>query len=152
MTVGTDVASDNVRPRARNLHQLAGVRVEKLAQLVLPPGHEPILDVMATIWVDGVVVGLQMSGETTPIGLSSALAEALYERLEGAELCSEYDEFPELDDRDFQNLACDRVEKISRGIHPVGHPDVIWDKVEIWTDGVAAALRITQGVAQQQAG
>ncbi|BBX23766.1 hypothetical protein MTER_31770 [Mycolicibacter terrae] len=151
MTVGTDVASDNVRPRARNLHRLAGMRVEKLAQLVLPPGHEPILDVMATIWLDGVVVGLQMSEEKTSIGLSSALAEALYERLESAELCSEYEEFPELDDRDFQDLACRRVDKISQGIHPAGHPDVMWDKAEIWTDGVATALRIVRDGGRKQA-
>lgn len=134
----------------RNLHRLAGVRVEKLTQLVLPPGHEPILDVMATIWIDGVEAGFQTVGATA-IGLSSPLAEDLYERLESAELCGEYDEFPELDDRDFQDLACGRVEKITRDIHPVGHPDVIWDKVEIWTDGVAAALRIARDEADQQA-
>ncbi|MEB3050689.1 hypothetical protein KV112_13230 [Mycolicibacter sp. MYC123] len=133
-----------------NLHRLASARVEKLTQLVLPPGHEPILDVMASIWVDGVEAGFQMA-EAVSIGLSGALAEDLYQQLEGAELCSEYDEFPELDDRDFQDLACGRVEKISHGIHPVGHPDVIWDKVEIWTDGVAAALRIMRDEGQRQA-
>lgn len=134
----------------RNLHRLASARVEKLAQLVLPPGHEPILDVMALIWVDGVEVGFQMAGATS-VGLSGALAEDLYGRLESAETCGEYEEFPELDDRDFQDLACHRVEKISRDIHPIGHPDVIWDKVEIWTDGVAAALRIARDEADQQA-
>jgi hypothetical protein len=146
------VSTDAAKPGIGNLHRLAGMRAEKLTKLVLPPGHEPILDIMAMIWLDGVQAGLQLDGEPTSIGLSTPLAEALYQRLEDAELCSEYDEFPELDDRDFQNLACDRVEKISRGIHPVGHPDVIWDKVEIWTDGVAAALRITREEAQQQAG
>lgn len=148
MTVGTDVAGE---PRVRNLHRLATARVEKLTQLVLPPGHTPILDVMAMIWVDGVEVGLEMAEEKTSIGLSSALAEALYERLESAELCSQYEQFPELDDRDFQELACGRVDKISKGIHPNGHPDVTWDKVEIWTDGVATALRIVRDGGQQQA-
>ena len=133
-----------------NLHSLASARVEKLTQLVLPPGHEPILDVMAMIWVDGVEVGFQTVGATS-VGLSSALPEDLFEQLESAELCSEYEEFPELDDRDFQDLACDRVEKISRGVHPVGHPDVIWDKVEIWTDGVGAALRIVRDQGRRQA-
>lgn len=144
------VSTDAAKPGS--LHRLAGMRAEKLTKLVLPPGHEPILDVMAMIWLDGAQAGLQLDGETTSIGLSTPLPETLYRRLEDAELCSGYDEFPELDDRDFQNLACDRVEKISRGTHPVGHPDVIWDKVEIWTDGVAAALRITREEAQQQAG
>ncbi|MEO6792188.1 MAG: hypothetical protein ABI253_01845 [Mycobacterium sp.] len=149
--VSTGVASENVKLGVRNLHRLASARVEKLTSLVLPPGHAPILDVMAMIWVDGVEVGLQMAEVKTPVGLSSALAEVLYERLESAELCSEYEEFPELDDRDFQDLACRRVEKISKGIHPIGHPDVIWDKVEIWADGVAAALRISRDEVQQQA-
>jgi hypothetical protein len=149
MTVDTDLASENVR--VRNLHRLATMRVEKLTQLVLPPGHEPILDIMAMIWVDGVEVGFQMVDEVTSIGLFTPLAEALYERLKGAELCSEYEEFPELDDRDFQDVASRRVDKISKGIHPIGHPDVTWDKVEIWTDGVAAALRIARDEGQRQA-
>ncbi len=153
----TDVVSaivdgEAVKPGGRNLHRLATARVEKLTQLVLPPGHTPILDVMATIWVDGVEAGLQMVEGTAPVGLCSDLAEALFEQLESAELCSEYEEFPELDDRDFQDLACRRVEKISRGIHPIGHPDVTWDKVEIWTDGVAAALRIARAEGEQRAG
>ena len=133
-----------------NLQRLAHARVEKLTQLVLPPGHEPILDVMASIWVDGVEVGFQMA-EAASVGLSHVLAEDLYQQLEGAELCSQYQEFPELDDRDFENLACDRVEKISHAVHPEGHPDVVWDKVEIWTDGVAAALRIARDEGQRQA-
>lgn len=130
----------------RTLHELASARVAKLAQLVLPPGHEPIVDVMAAIWVDGVEAGFQM----VEVAASVAMSDALYERLESAETCSEYDEFPELDDRDFQDLACRRVEKISRGIHPIGHPDVIWDKVEIWTDGAAAALRIARDQGDRQ--
>src|SRR5690625_442124 len=106
MTVSTDVAGENLKPGPRNLHRLANVRVEMLTQLVLPPGHEPILDVMAMIWVDGVEAGFQLVEEKSPIGLVSQLAEPLYQRLAGAALCSEYEEFPELDDRDFQDLWC----------------------------------------------
>ncbi|RAV03691.1 hypothetical protein [Mycolicibacter senuensis] len=135
----------------RNLHSLARARAELLTRLVLPPGHDPILDVIAMIWLDGAAAGFQMVEHPAPAGLTTPLAGALYDRLAGAELCSEYEEFPELDDSDFQDLACGRVEKISHGIHPAGHPDVIWDKVEIWTDGVAAALRITRDEARQQA-
>ncbi|MDQ2628699.1 hypothetical protein [Mycolicibacter senuensis] len=135
----------------RNLRRLARTRAELLTRLVLPPGHDPILDIMATIWLDGLTAGFQMVEHPTPVGVSSRLADALYETLAGAELCSEYEEFPELDDADFQDLACGRVDKITHGIHPAGHPDVIWDKVEIWTDGVAAALRIARDEGRQQA-
>lgn len=149
--MSTVVAGADVAPGVRNLHRLATARVVKLTQLVLPPGHEPILDVMAMIWVDGVEAGFQLAEVKSPIGLSGALPDSLYERLERAELCGEYEEFPDLDDRDFQDLAGRRVEKITRGVHPVGHPDVTWDKAEIWTDGVAAALRIAQDQGWQQA-
>ena len=149
--VSTAVDGENGKRGSGNLHKLATARVEKLTQLVLPPGHEPILDVMAMIWVDGLEVGLQMAEGAPSVGLFSALADELYRQLEEAELCGEYEEFPELDDRDFQNLAARRVEKISNGIHPIGHPDVTWDKVEIWTDGVAAALRLARAEWQQQA-
>lgn len=148
--VNAEAVGENVTPRVRSLNMLAGSRVEKLTQLVLPPGHEPILDVMAGIWLDGVEAGFQMAECTTTLGPASPLTDTLYRRLESAELCSEYEEFPELDDRDFQDLARRRVDKISKGIHPIGHPDVTWDKVEIWTDGLATALRITEREGRPQ--
>lgn len=147
------VTSESVKSGAskrRNLQILASARVEKLTQLILPPGHAPVLDVMALTWFDGVEVGFQMTDRRS-LGLTETLAEVLYDELDRAELCHEYEEFPELDDPDFQDLACGRVQKLSRGFHPVGHPEVTWDMAEIWTDGVAAALRISRDQGQRPA-
>lgn len=155
--VSTEAATENAPPgvsRRRTLQMLAGARAEKLTGLILPPGHEPVLDVVAMIWVDGVKAGLQMvepSPQSRSCGLTDDLTEALYEQLEGAGFCSEYDEFPELDDSDFQDLAYQQVAKIGRMIQPVGHPEVTWDMVEIWTDGVAAALRVDRDRTQRSA-
>ncbi|MCV7084946.1 hypothetical protein H7H52_04240 [Mycolicibacter hiberniae] len=68
----------------------------------------------------------------------------------GAGFCSEYAEFPELDDPDFQELASRRVGKLAKAVQPIGHPDVTWDMAEIWTDGVAAALRVVRRGAQHR--
>lgn len=141
-------------PRRRNLNMLAGARAEKLTGLILPPGHEPVLDVVAMIWVDGVQAGLQMvepAPQSRTAGLTDDLTEALYDQLEGAGFCSEYDEFPELDDPDFQDLAYRQVAKLGRMVQPDGHPEVTWDMVEIWTDGVAAALRVDRDRVQRSA-
>ncbi len=141
-------------PRRRNLHMLAGVRAEMLTGLILPPGHERVLDVVVLIWVDGVEAGMQMT-EPLPrsrtLGLTDDLPESLYDELERAGFCSEYDEFPELDDPDFQDLAYGRVSKLGKMTQPIGHPEVTWDMVEIWTDGVAAALRVARNRAQRSA-
>lgn len=141
-------------PGRRNLHMLAGPRAEMLTRLILPPGHERVLDVVVLIWVDGVEAGMQMiepSPQSRSIGLTDDLAESLYDALEGAGFCSEYDEFPELDDPDFQDLAYGRVSKLGKMTQPIGHPEVNWDMVEIWTDGVAAALRVARDRAQRSA-
>ncbi|KLO31658.1 hypothetical protein ABW16_02215 [Mycolicibacter heraklionensis] len=155
--VSTESAGQNLPPgvpRRRNLHMLAGVRAEKLTGLILPPGHERVLDVAVLIWVDGVEAGMQMiepSPQSGTIGLTDDLAESLYDELESAGFCSEYDEFPELDDPDFQDLAYGRVAKLGKMAQPIGHPEVTWDMVEIWTDGVAAALRVARDRAQRSA-
>ncbi|HEU4361572.1 MAG TPA: hypothetical protein VFR27_08670 [Mycobacterium sp.] len=127
-----------------NVQRLASARVAELTKLVLPPSHEPVLDVMALIWVDGLEVGLQLTEQTRLSGLPGSLPEAVYQDLEHAELCSEYDEFPELDDRDFQNFAFSRVQKLGRTIQPAGHPEVSGYTVEIWMDGVGTGLRIVK--------
>lgn len=152
--VGTEPAGKNGlsgTSRRRNLHMLAGVRAEMLTGLILPPGHERVLDVVVLIWVDGVEAGMQMvepSPQSRTPGLTDDLAESLYDELERAGFCSEYDEFPELDDPDFQDLAYGRVSKLGKMTQPIGHPEVTWDMVEIWTDGVAAALRVARDRAQ----
>ncbi|CAJ1499215.1 hypothetical protein [[Mycobacterium] holstebronense] len=140
--------------RRRNLHMLAGVRADMLSGLILPPGHERVLDVVVLIWVDGVEAGMQMiepSPHSRTLGLADDLAESLYDELESAGFCSEYDEFPELDDPDFQDLAYGRVSKLGKMTQPIGHPEVAWDMVEIWTDGVAAALRVARDRARRSA-
>lgn len=155
--VSTEPAGKNVPagvPRRRNLHMLAGARAELLTGLILPPGHERVLDVVVLIWVDGVEAGMQMiepSPQSRRIGLTDDLAEALYDQLAGAGFCSEYEEFPELDDPDFQDLAYGRVSKLGKMTQPIGHPEVTWDMVEIWTDGVAAALRVARDRAPHSA-
>lgn len=123
----------------RNLQRLASARVEQLTKLVLPPSHEPVLDVMALIWVDGLEAGLQMSEQP-----GGTLTEALFDDLQTAALCSQYAEFPELDDPDFQNLAFGRAQRLNRTVQPAGHPEVSGYTVEIWMDGVATALRIVK--------
>jgi hypothetical protein len=133
----------------RSLQRLASTRVAKLTQLVLPPSHESVLDVMGLIWVDGLETGLQLTGERHAGGRPRSLPEAVYADLESAELCSQYEEFPELDDPDFQNLAYGRVQKFGRQLQPAGHPESSGYTVEIWMDGVAAGLRI---VKQEAAG
>ncbi|OMC06695.1 hypothetical protein A5735_03600 [Mycolicibacter heraklionensis] len=136
-------------PGRRTLHMLAGARAQMLAGRILPPGHERVLDVVVLIWVDGVETGMQMIEPSRSVGLTDDLPEALYDDLAGAGFCSEYDEFPELDDPDFQELAYGRVSKLGRMTQPVGHPEATWDMVEIWTDGVAAALRVARERAQR---
>lgn len=138
-------------PRRRNLHMLAGTRAEKLAGLILPPGHEPVLDVVVMIWVDGVQAGLSMIEPPRTFGLTDDLAETLYEELAAAGFCSEYDEFPDLDDPDFQELAYRRVSGLGKMVQPAGHPEVTWDMVEMWIDGVAAALRVDRDRAERSA-
>lgn len=125
-----------------DLQRLASARVQELIKLVLPPSHEPVLDVMASVWVDGMQAGLQLTEQPTQHDVIGALTDGLYEQLATAGLCSQYDEFPELDDRDFQNLAFSRVQKLSRAFQPASHPEVSGYTVEIWMDGVATALRI----------
>lgn len=127
-----------------SLPELASARVAKLTKLVLPPGHEPVLDVMASIWNDGLRAGFQLTGQARAIGLPASVPEDRYEDLRNAEVCSEYEEFPELDDPDFHNIAFSRVQKLSKATLPVGHPEVSGYTVEIWMDGVATGLRIVK--------
>ncbi|WP_286134960.1 hypothetical protein [Mycobacterium sp. UM_Kg1] len=132
-----------------SLRMLAGARAQMLAGLIVPPSHEPVLDVVAAIWLDGVETGLTMSeAPAGTLGLADDLAGALYDELAAAGFCSEYAEFPELDDPDFQELAYGRVSKLAKAVQPIGHPEVTWDLTEIWTDGVAAALRVARRQAQ----
>lgn len=155
--VSTEPAGKNTLPGAptrRTLHMLAGARAEKLAGLILPPGHEQVLDVVAMIWLDGVKAGMQLiepSPQSRTCGLSDELPGALYDSLRDAGFCSEYDEFPELDDPDFQDLAYAQVTKLGKMVQPAGHPDQTWDMVEMWTDGVAATMRVARDWAQYSA-
>lgn len=138
MTTEIPVLTDRI------LQRLAGARVAELTKLVLPPSHEPVVDVMVSVWADGVAAGLQLAEQPDPPGLTATLTEAGYHDLASAGLCSQYEEFPELDDRDFQNLAFARVQKLSRMVQPASHPEVSGYTVEIWMDGVATALRIVK--------
>lgn len=151
--VSTQPAEANL-PRSTgrpSLRMLAGARAEMLAGLIVPPSHEPVLDVVALIWVDGVETGLTMiEPPAGNFGLTDDLAEALYGELAGAGFCSEYAEFPELDDPDFEELAYRRVGKLAKAVQPIGHPEVTWDLAEIWTDGVAAALRVARRRVQHR--
>lgn len=63
---------------------------------------------------------------------------------EDAQIGSEYDEFPELADHDFQRLARARVQKLTRMIMPASHPGVNELMVSIWVDGLATGLRMAQ--------
>ncbi|MGV0624745.1 hypothetical protein [Mycolicibacter minnesotensis] len=150
-----DLAGGGTAPESagrRDLRTLADARAVKLARLVLPPSHEAVLDVVAQIWLDGVEVGLQMTQPSPPAPscvITDALESDLYTELAGAALCGQYDEFPELDDPDFQDLAYQRVGRIGRATQPIGHPESTWDTVEVWTDGVAAALRVARNRKQR---
>ena len=67
-----------------------------------------------------------------------------YSKAENAEIGSEYLEFPELDDRDFQLLARARVQKLTKMFMPSNHPPVNDLMVSIWVDGLAAGLRMAK--------
>lgn len=67
-----------------------------------------------------------------------------YTTAENAEIGSEYLEFPELDDRDFQKLARARVQKLTKMIMPSNHPPVNELMVAIWVDGLATGLRMAK--------
>ncbi|MCV7315470.1 hypothetical protein H7J77_07945 [Mycolicibacillus parakoreensis] len=64
--------------------------------------------------------------------------------VENAAVGSEYDEFPELEDRDVQNLARARVRKLMRTFMPADHPPATEYMLEVWMDGMATALRMTR--------
>ena len=150
--VSTEAAGKSVPssvPRRRSLQMLAGARAKMLTGLILPPGHQRVLDVVALIWTDGVEAGMRMIEPSPACGLTDDLAASLYYELEGAGFCSEYDEVPELDDPDFQDLAYGRVSKLGKMTQPIGHPEVTWDMAEIWIDGVAAALRVARDRARR---
>lgn len=67
-----------------------------------------------------------------------------YATAANAEIGSEYLEFPELDDRDFQKLAHARVHKLTKMFMPSNHPPVVELMVAIWVDGLATGLRMAQ--------
>jgi hypothetical protein len=64
--------------------------------------------------------------------------------IDNAEIGSEYDEFPELEDPDFQSLARTRVRKLGKTFMPSDHPPVTELMLEVWVDGLATGLRMTQ--------
>lgn len=64
--------------------------------------------------------------------------------LENEQVGSEYVEFPELEDRDFQRLARARVRKLTKMLMPASHPGVDELMVSIWIDGLASGLRMAQ--------
>ncbi|HEX7321587.1 MAG TPA: hypothetical protein VF299_01445 [Mycobacterium sp.] len=64
--------------------------------------------------------------------------------IENAPIGSEYLEFPELEDRDFQKLAHARVRKLTKMFMPSNHPPVDELMVSIWVDGLATGLRMTK--------
>ncbi len=61
-----------------------------------------------------------------------------------AQFGSEYDEFPELTDRDFQKLARDRVRQLTKIFMPASHPGVEEFLLELWIDGLATGLRMAR--------
>jgi hypothetical protein len=65
-----------------------------------------------------------------------------YTAAENAAIGSEYLEFPELDDRDFQKLAHARVQRLTKMFMPSNHPPVLELMVSIWVDGLATGLRM----------
>ena len=64
--------------------------------------------------------------------------------VENAPFGSEYDEFPELDDPDFQKLAEARVRKLTKMFMPANHPVVDGLMMSIWIDGLATGLRMAK--------
>ncbi|BBX13780.1 MULTISPECIES: hypothetical protein [Mycobacteriaceae] len=67
-----------------------------------------------------------------------------YTAAESAAIGSEYLEFPELDDRDFQRLAHARVGKLTKMFMPSNHPPVMELMVSIWVDGLASGMRMAR--------
>lgn len=65
-----------------------------------------------------------------------------YQAAADAAIGSEYLEFPELDDRDFQKLARERVGKLTKMFMPSNHPPIVELMVSIWVDGLASGLRM----------
>ncbi|MGV0635803.1 hypothetical protein ABQE69_15680 [Mycolicibacillus trivialis] len=64
--------------------------------------------------------------------------------VENAAVGSEYDEFPELEDPDFQKLARARVHKLMKTFMPADHPPATEYMLEVWIDGMATALRMAR--------
>lgn len=67
-----------------------------------------------------------------------------YTAAQNAAIGSEYLEFPELDDRDFQKLAHERVKKLTKMFMPSNHPPVVELMVSIWVDGLASGMRMAR--------
>ncbi|HET9876062.1 MAG TPA: hypothetical protein VFQ37_09880 [Mycobacterium sp.] len=63
---------------------------------------------------------------------------------QNAKIGSEYLEFPELADRDFQRLARARVQKLTKMFMPSNHPPVFELMVSVWVDGLATGLRMAR--------
>lgn len=132
-----------------DFQMLARARLEKVEALVMPPGHPPVFGYLVSIWADGLTAGMQMDGgggsaPSAEQQLTASLPESLYRVLESPAALSQYAEFPELTDRDFEDLAIDRVHKLIRQVQPRSHPEVSAMAAEIWIDGVATALRLTR--------
>lgn len=64
--------------------------------------------------------------------------------VENAVVGSEYDEFPELEDRDFQDLARARIRKLGKTFMPSDHPPVSELMIAVWIDGLASGLRMAK--------
>lgn len=43
------------------------------------------------------------------------------------------------------------MSKLGNMVQPAGHPEVTWDMVEIWMDGVGTALRVARDAVQRSA-
>lgn len=61
-----------------------------------------------------------------------------------AEVGSEYDEFPELEEKEFQELARARVKKLMKTFMPSDHPPATEFILEVWVDGLATGLRMSK--------
>lgn len=69
-----------------------------------------------------------------------------------AEFCSQYAEFPWLEDRDFQDLARERMRRFGHEFLPPSHHDVTEYLLEIWLDGMATCLRMVREDGIPEAG
>lgn len=130
----------------RTFEALGVVRLAKIEKWVMPPGHPPVFEHLVSIWLDGLAAGLALDGDDQPVLPAEAraaltLPAGLYARLESPDVFTEYDEFPALNDRDFEDLSIARVGSLIRRAQPGSHPEVSAIAAALWVDGVGTALR-----------